>query len=308
MTDTMEVLGKQIEISHPDKPYFPDDGITKRDLVAYYARIAETAAPLWQGRAVTMQRFPDGIGAEGFFHKNAPDHFPGWVRRAELPKEGGSVSYAVADHPATLAFLATQGTITPHLSLARVDRPDHPDRMIFDLDPSDRDFGKVRRAARHLKDLFEALDLTAYVQTTGSRGFHVILPLDRSAGFDRVRALARRIADRLAAAEPDSFTTEQRKAGRGDRVFLDTLRNAYGQTGVAPYGVRAKPRAPIATPLDWDEALGRTGPQDYHMGNIFRRLAQKEDPWRGIAQAGVAAETVEARLDALGTEGRDVVG
>ena len=300
MSEQVEIGGESFELTHPDKVLFPDAGITKRDLVDYYARVAEIALPHWEGRPVSMHRFPDGIDAEGFFQKQAPDYFPKWIKRFELPKEGGTVEHVVADKAATMAYLASQGCIEPHLGLSRVDRPDHPDRLILDLDPSDDDFEKVRAAAGLARRLLERIEAPAFVQTTGSRGLHVVVPLDRSADFDAARKLARGLAGRLAEDEPKLLTIEQRKEKRGQRVFVDYLRNAYGQTSVAPYGVRAKPRAPVATPLDWDEALGETGPRDYTLGNIFRRLGQKADPWRGMGARAVAAGTLARRLEGLG--------
>ena len=150
-TKTLSVGGRDVEISNAAKVLFPDDGITKLDLAEFYARIAETALPHYRDRPVTMQRFPDGIEADGFFQKNVPDHFPDWIERAEVPKEGGTVTHAVVTEAATLVYLADQGCITPHLALARTGALRKPDRMVFDLDPSDNDFGKVQEAARAVK-------------------------------------------------------------------------------------------------------------------------------------------------------------
>jgi bifunctional non-homologous end joining protein LigD len=284
--DTIELEGHIIEFSNRDKVFFPDGNFTKGDLVNYYAKVAETALPHYRGRALTMQRFPDGIAEDGFFQKHASDYFPEWIETVELEKEGGTVRQVVINGPATLVYLADQGLITPHLGLSRVDKVHAPDRMIFDLDPSDDDFAKVQQAAQRLRSHFEQHVIEAFVQTTGSRGLHVVVPLERSATFDEVRRCAQQIAKTLSDADPDHLTTEQRKANRGDRVYLDTARNAYGQTAVAPYAVRALPDAPIATPLDWDEALrADMTPQRYTIGNIFRRLGQTADPWQDIDKA-----------------------
>ena len=299
MSEEIEISGRKFELSNPDKVLFPGNGATKRDLVGYYAEVAEVALRHWEERPVSMHRFPDGVDEEGFFQKNAPDYFPHWIRRFELEKEGGTVNHVVADHPAVMAYLAAQGTIEPHLGLSRIDKVDHPDRMIFDLDPSDDDFSKVREAADKVKRLLDRIEAPAFVQTTGSKGFHIVVPLDRSAAFDAARDLAHRLAERLAEASPKLMTVEQRKNKRGDRVFVDYLRNAYGQTSVAPYGVRARPEAPIATPLEWDEALGDTGPRDYTLDNIFRRLGQKDDPWADIDRHAVAVGNLADRLGKL---------
>jgi len=239
-----------------------------------------------------MHRFPDGIGEDGFFQKQIGDYFPDWIDRITLAKKDGEVTYVVADKAATLVYLADQGCITPHLSLSRNDKPNHPDRMIFDLDPSDEDFGKVRKAARHLKDALDRLGLASFVQTTGSRGLHLLVPLDRTADFQAVRDFAHQLCERVAESAPELMTVEQRKKKRGQRVFLDYLRNAYGQTSVGPYAVRAKPGAPIATPVRWDEVDADLDPRAYRLDNIFRRLSKVSDPWPDIARHG-------ARLPAL---------
>lgn len=298
--ETIEVDGHEIVLSNRDKVFFPDAGITKGDLVDYYRRIAEVALPHYRDRPLSMQRFPDGIAAEGFFQKNAPEYFPDWIETAALAKEDGTVRHVVANSAATLVYLADQGMITPHLGLSRVDDIEKPDRLVFDLDPSDGDFAKVQTAARHVRAALDELDAPSFVQTTGSRGLHVVVPLVRSAGFDVVREAAQRIAKALAARYPDALTVAQRKAKRGSRIYLDTARNAYGQTAVAPYGVRARPGAAVATPLDWSEALGRDmTPRTYTIANIFRRLGNKDDPWRGISRAAISAEAFVARAAEL---------
>lgn len=289
----IEVGGRKVSIGHPDKVLFPKEGITKYELAHYYARIAPVALRHYRDRALSMHRFPDGIDEAGFFQKQIGDHFPEWVDRATLPKKDGEVTYVVADKEATLVYLADQACIEPHLSLSRTDRPHHPDRMIFDLDPSDDDFDKVRRTARHLKKMLDRLSLNAYVQTTGSRGLHIIVPLDRQAGFDAVREFSHALCKRLAGEDPDLMTTEQRKSKRGDRVFLDDLRNAYGQTAVAPYAVRAREGAPIATPVRWEEVDQELHPRRYHIGNIFRRLGRIEDPWQDMAKRACRLPALE---------------
>ena len=279
-------LGRRdISIQRPDKVLFPDAGITKLDLAEYYARIEDTVLKHYRDRALSMHRYPDGIESEGFFQKSIPKHFPDWIERATLPREDGDVTHVLANASGTLAYLADQGCITPHLSLSRVDRPDHPDRMIIDLDPSDEDFEKIRCAALHVREALEEIALPSFVQTTGSRGLHVVVPLNRDVGFDTVRKFSHALCRKIAEREPDLMTTAKHKNQRGKRVFLDDLRNAYGQTAVAPYAVRARPGAPVATPLEWHELKhSELNAQSYRIENLFRRLAQIEDPWKNIAR------------------------
>jgi bifunctional non-homologous end joining protein LigD len=298
--EVIEVDGHDIELTNPAKVLFPQAGLTKSDLVGYYRRIAPVMLPHLAGRPLSFERFPDGIGTKGFMQKNAGAYFPGWIRRARVAKEDGEVEHVLAGDAATLAYLANQACLTLHVGLARTDRIDHPDRLVIDLDPSDDDFAKVKRAARAARHLLEQCGLVPFLQTTGSRGLHVWVPLERSAPFEEVRAFAAALADRMVAEAPQERTTEQRKVERGTRVFLDVARNAYAQTAVAPYSVRARPEAPVATPLDWSELDDPAlGPRRYTIANLFRRLGQKRDPWAEIERHARPLAAAQQRLAAL---------
>jgi bifunctional non-homologous end joining protein LigD len=297
---TAEVEGKKVKLSNPDKVLFAAAGLTKADLIDYYERVAPVMLPHLAGRPLSFERYPDGVEAEGFMQKNASDYFPSWIRRARLTKQDGAVEHVVAEDAATLVYLANQACVTLHVGLARTDEVDHPDRMVIDLDPSDDDFAKVRRAAREARALIEKVGLVPFLQTTGSRGLHLWMPLDRSADFDQVRAFASEVAETLVARRRREVTTEQRKAKRGDRVLLDVARNAYGQTAVAPYSVRARPEAPVATPLEWAELDDpKLGPRRYTIQNLFRRLGQKRDPWTDIDRHARPLAAARERLKRL---------
>jgi len=299
-TQTMQVGGHDIKVSKLDKELFPEDHVSKGDMLDHYQVVADVMLPHLAGRPLTLRRYPDGIGDAGFFQKRASEYFPDWVRTATLRAEEGTVDYVVCDDEATLLYLSNQATIEFHVWLSTVDRPDHPDRLVIDIDPpAGVAAATLRDIARRAKGLYDEIGLTPFVQATGGRGFHVVAPLDRSTDFDAVRDLASGMADRLAADDPDHLTTAQRKQRRGDRIFLDVNRNAYGQTFICPYSLRARPGAPVATPLDWTE-LGRATPNGHKTATIRKRLAQKADPWADIDDhAGSAAEARE-RLDALG--------
>jgi bifunctional non-homologous end joining protein LigD len=288
---------RTIEVSNPDKVFFPGEDIRKGEVVDYYRRVAEVMLPHLADRPLSMHRFPDGLSGESFFQKKAPDYFPDWVRRVTVPKEGGRVTHVVCDDAPTLVYLADQACLTPHVWLSRADRPDHPDRLVFDLDPPAGGVAETRSAARATGDLLGELGLDCFVMTTGSRGYHLMVPLDRRATFDTVRGFAHRVAQLLVARDPERLTTEHRKNRRGPRVFLDYFRNGYAQTTVAPYSLRAGSGAPVATPIDWEE-LGGTDPQSYTIRNLFRRLAQKHDPWERLPNGASLTEPAR-RLDAL---------
>jgi bifunctional non-homologous end joining protein LigD len=301
MAQKIEIDGHEIALSNTDKVLFPKAKVSKGDLIDYYRKIARTMLPHIAGRPLSLERYPDGVEGGGFMQKNASDYFPDWIRRARVAKEDGSVSHVVAADAATLVYLANQACVTLHAGLARTDRIDHPDFMVFDFDPSDDDFGKVKRAARDARALLAEVGLTSFVQTTGSRGLHVWVPLDRAAPFDEVREIASNLADALVARAPDDRTTAQRKANRGDRVFIDVARNAYGQTVVAPYSVRARPEAPVATPLHWDELDSPDlEPRRYTVQNMFRRLGQRPDPWAEIEKHAQKFTRAREKLAALG--------
>ena len=289
-----------VKISHPEKIFFPDSGITKGDLINYYEQIAETMLPHVRDRVVAMHRFPDGIKGEAFYQKEVPDYFPDWIERTNVKKEKGSIEQLMINNIETLIYLANQACITPHIWLSRVDRLNDPDRMIFDLDPSDGTFGPIRDGAKLLRDVLEEVGLRSFVMTTGSRGLHVVAPLDREADFDTVRNFARQVAEWVASQQPKQLTTEQRKEKRGKRVFVDYLRNSYGQHGVAPYAVRANPGAPVATPLGWDE-LGKRGlhPRKYTLRNLSQRLVNRDDPWKEIKKQPGSVIKAERKFRAL---------
>lgn len=298
-TETLKAGNRSIEVSKADKVFFPDDGITKGELAEYYRQVAPTLVHHAQDRPMAAERYPDGITGERVFQKNVPEHFPDWIRRVEVPKkEGGTTVHAVCDDAATLVYLADQGCLTPHSWLSRTDELDTPDRLIFDLDPAGRQLDDLRSAARSVRGLLEELGLVPFLMTTGSRGFHVVAPLRRDHTFDHARDFAHRMAIVLAEREPTTLTVEQRKEDRGQRIFLDYLRNAYAQTAVAPYAARAKPTAPVATPLSWEE-LDTTEPWRFTITNVLERLSRRGDPWSNFANRARSLQQPRHQLDRL---------
>lgn len=300
--ETMKVGSHTFTVANLDDVIFPEIGITQGDLIEVYRRLADIMLPHLAGRPLTMQRFPDGIQNEGFYQREAPSYFPDWITRVPVTvgEDDGEQPEVVCDSEATLVYLVDQGMVTPHVWLSQADKLHRPDKMIFDLDPPDSDFEPVRLAAESLQDLLEDLGLTPFVMTTGSRGAHVVVPLDRSADFDSVRDFASDAANVLTRRHPDRLTIEMRKENRGDRLFLDYLRNSYGQNSVAPYAVRAKPGAPVATPIDWAELSDPDlHSQSYSVDNIFRRLGQKEDPWKEIMRHARSLHESRDRLDEM---------
>jgi bifunctional non-homologous end joining protein LigD len=224
------------------------------------------------------------VDKRGFFLQDIPDHFPDWIGRITVPKRGGTVTHAVAREPATLPYMAGQNVITPHLWSSRTDKLDRPDHLVMDLDPSDHSFDEVRAAAREAGDALRDKGLEPFAMVTGSRGIHVLAPLRRTADYDRVRAFARALADELVEAHPDRLTLEHRIEKRGDRLYLDVLRNAMVHTVAAPYAARPKPGAPVATPLHWDELSDpKLSPRRWSIKTLPDRLKDLGgDPWADL--------------------------
>jgi bifunctional non-homologous end joining protein LigD len=297
-------LSDRVQVTHPEKVLFPDDGITKGELVAYYRTVAPRMLPLISGRPVTMQRFPDGIGKGGFLQKQVGRHFPDWIGRVTAPNRRTrqatvreQVTYVVCRHPDDLAYLANQGCVTPHVWLSRTPDIHHPDQMVFDLDPASDDLGVLRAAASSLRGLLEELGLAAYLKSSGSRGLHVVVPLVPAADTDTVKVFSIAVAEALANRYPDDFTTEGRIANRHGRLYLDIGRNGYAQTMAAPYAVRARPGAPVSVPLDWSELDGFQ-PGGHTVRDIADRL-DAPDPWAGMDDAASRLDQAGARLAEL---------
>ncbi|MGJ5831284.1 non-homologous end-joining DNA ligase [Streptomyces ossamyceticus] len=305
---TLRVGRRAVEIHRPDKVLFPADGdgqgrgggteYTKGDLVAYYRAVAPFMLPHLRGRPLMLERHPDGLGGPTFMQKNTPDHYPDWIERVEVAKEGGTVVHAVCDDTATLVHLADQACVTLHRWLSRTGRIDRPDRMVLDLDPAEDDFDQVRRAAHDVKELLDELGLPSAPMTTGSKGLHVVVPVNGHDDFDAVRDVAREIAEELVRAHPERLTTAVRKKERGGRLYLDIQRNAYAQTAVAPFTVRARPGAPVATPITWEQLDDPA--VDARRWTIADAVDQaRTDPWAGVMRRARALGPVRRRLGTL---------
>ncbi len=296
--------GVSIRLSHLDKVFFPDDDLRKGDLVDYYRMVAPRKLPCLRGRPAEMGRYPDGIAGEPIMQKNVPAYFPDWVNRVEVPRLGrsGAVCHVVCDKPETLIYLANQACVEVHLLLSRAAALDRPDQLVFDLDPpSAEDFDDVRRCALDLLHLLEdELGLTAYVKTTGGKGLHVHVPLRAEEEFDPVRDFAREVSELMIREAPDRLTLEQRVDQRGKRIYLDVQRNGYAQMAVAPYSVRARAGAPVATPLHWDEVEdAELNPQRFTMRTTGDRLATTQDPWDGMFRHRHGLAAARRRLASL---------
>jgi bifunctional non-homologous end joining protein LigD len=267
-------------ITHPDKVLFPDDGITKGALAAYYEAIASIMLPHIRGRPITMERYPSGIGRKGFIQKDVSKGFPAWLERVEVPKKDGTVHHPVVEDARSLLWLANQNCITPHVWTSRAPDLYNPDICVFDLDPSREDPDALRAAALALRDLLGELGLQSWIKTSGSKGFHIVVPLDAKADFGTVHRFANTVGTVLVSRDPKRLTQEFSKADRGGRILVDTGRNGYSATFAAPYAVRAKPGAPISAPCTWEEVeKGEVHPQTFTMRTVADRINAVGDLW-----------------------------
>ena len=267
-------------ITHPDKVLFPDDGITKGALAAYYEAIASIMVPHIRGRPITMERFPSGIGHKGFIQKDVSKGFPGWLERVEVPKKDGTVHHPIVEDVRSLLWLANQNCITPHVWTSRAPDLYYPDLCVFDLDPSKDDADALRAAALSLRDLLDELGLQSWIKTSGSKGFHIVVPLDAKADFGAVHRFANTVGTVLVSRDPKRLTQEFSKADRGGRILVDTGRNGYSATFAAPYAVRARPGAPISAPCTWEEVeKGEVHPQTFTIRTIADRVDAVGDLW-----------------------------
>ena len=272
-------------ITHPEKVLFPDDGITKGDLASYYEMVAPVMLPHIVGRPVTMERFHRGIGEKGFFQKNVVKGFPAWLERVEVGKKDGLVHHPIVRDVRGLLWLANQNCITPHVWTSRAPHVDAPDICIFDLDPADDDWDRLRAATLLVRDALAERGLASWVKTTGSKGFHIAVPLDGEASYGAVARFAHRLGAELVRRDPANLTSEFYKADRAGRILVDTGRNEYSATFAAAYAVRPRSGAPVSAPCTWAEVEdGTVTPTSFTLRNAVERFEKVGDLWKGLLE------------------------
>jgi bifunctional non-homologous end joining protein LigD len=285
MSDRMTFGRYVVEISNPDRILFPDDGVTKGDVLKFYEAIGPTLLRHVRGRPVSMHRYPSGIESAGFYQKQAGEYFPNWFKTVRIEKEDGFVDHPLLTNVAGIVYLAQLGSITPHVWLSRDDDVHRPDQVVFDLDPSDdaTDFEPVRRAALILREVLEREGMQPFVMVTGSSGVHVRTPIRRGPDFDVVKQWARDVAGMAVEAAPELLTVEVRKNKREGRIFVDILRNAYAQTAVPPYALRARPGAPVSMPVTWEELASTvTSARYFDIHTALDRISDIGDIWKSM--------------------------
>jgi len=286
-------------ITHPEKLLFPADGISKGELAAYYAAVAGVMLPHLRGRPVTMERFPAGIERKGFMQKDVSRGFPEWLERVELPKRDGSVHYPLIGDERSLEWLANQNCITPHVWASRLPTLDRPDLCVFDLDPSRDDSAELRAAALAVRDLLGELGLSSWVKTSGSKGFHIVVPLDATASYEASWRFAHAAGAVLVKRHPERFTQEFLKTERAGRILIDTGRNGPGATFAAAYAVRPRPGAPISAPCTWQEIEAGAEPQSFRLRALRERVERLGDLWAELPSRGQPLATPLERIESM---------
>lgn len=290
-------------ITHPEKLLFPDDGVTKGDLAAYYEAIAPAMVPHLRGRPLTMERFPAGIASKGFIQKDVSKGFPEWLQRVEVPKHGGSVWHPLVDDARALLWATNQNSITSHVWTSRVPELHQPDLCVFDLDPTHDEPDVLRSVALEVRALLEELGLPSWLKTSGSKGFHIAVPLDPEADFDEVARFAHGVGAVLVKRNPNQLTQEFIKVDRKGRILVDTGRNRYGATFAAAYTVRAKPGAPVSAPCTWRELeQGKVSPQTFTLRTMPQRVLEVGELWADMQQHACGLQGPMDKLRALLTE------
>jgi bifunctional non-homologous end joining protein LigD len=289
-------------ITHPEKVLFPADGITKGELAAYYEAVAPLIVPYVKGRPITMERFPAGIDKKGFIQKDVSKGFPAWLERVEVPKKDGTVHYPLVADTRSLLWVVNQNTITPHVWISRAPKLDAPDVCVFDLDPTEEEKpGVLRAAALALRALLEDdLGLPSWVKTSGSKGFHIVVPLDGKSSMGEVAAFTNAVGTLLVSRDPKHLTQEFHKKDRGGRILVDTGRNGFSATHASVYAVRAKPGAPVSAPCTWEEIeAGKVAPRTFTLRTMPARLESVGDLWSDLRKRGRSLKRPIAALRRL---------
>jgi bifunctional non-homologous end joining protein LigD len=295
----VSVDGHNLNFTNLDKVMFPRDGITKRDLIEYYDAVSEWLLPHLKDRPLSLLRFPDGIESERFFQKHVDGKFPPWFRTLAVPSgEGKTREWPVGNEKAELLYLANLGCIDQNPWMSRVQSLDNPDFVLIDLDSHESGYGKIIEAALHVHKFLEELGLKSFPKTTGGDGMHVYIPIAPKYSYDEAKSFAEMLARRLAEMYPNTFTTPRSVSARTkDRVYFDWVQIGRGKTISAPYVVRPKAGAPVATPLEWSEVTRDLNPKQFHIRNAIDRFRAKGDLFAGVLKTTQSLDRARKQLE-----------
>jgi DNA ligase D len=296
-------MKKHAELTHLDKIYWPDDQITKGDLLEYYSKIAPYILPYLKNRPLSLRRQPNGIDEPGFFQKDAGDHVPDWIKTVEIHAEstGKMVNYFVCNDLESLLYIANLGCIEMNPWNSTVNKLDNPDYIVMDIDPSDKNtFDEVIEVALVIKDIIDQTGMVGYCKTSGSSGLHIYIPFNKKYTYDESRDFAEIMASMVTEKLPGLTTLERSLSKRKkNQIYVDYLQNRIGQTLASAYSVRPKPGATVSAPLEWDEVKPGLTPQDFNIKNIFKRLEEKGDLFKGVLGKGVDMHKALQKMESL---------
>jgi bifunctional non-homologous end joining protein LigD len=288
----LRVGRRRVRLTHPDRILFPDDGVTKGDLAEYYVEVGDAIVPHLRNRPFTLKRYPDGIDGRPYFHKQAPKGKPPWIPTRQFrtwPRDGDSrlVDFTLVNEPAALVWMVQMNCIDMNAWYSRVDKPDRPDYVVFDLDPpeSPNGFAQTIEVAHLVREALEKLELASYVKTSGADGIHVLVPIARRSSFPDTYEFAERVSRALEAEHPGLVTTEWLKKKRHG-VLVDHRQNGHGKTIASVYSVRPKPGAPVSTPLRWEELTERVTPRDFGRREALERVERHGDLFEPVLEGG----------------------
>jgi len=292
-----------VKLTSADRVLFPDDGITKGDVFEYYRAVAPVLVPHLRERPFTMKRYPHGIDGEAFFQKQAPKHLPAWIPTRQFrtfPREGGSrlVDFALVNSPEAVLFMVQNNCIDMNAWYSRVDKPDRPDFVLFDLDPPDDGFALAIEVAHLIRELLDEVGLPGYVKTSGADGIHVVAPITRRSTFEQTYHFAEHASRLLERRHPGKVTTEWLKKKR-EGVLVDHRQNGAGKTIASVYSVRPKSGAPVSTPLHWDELIDGVRPRDFSFKVVLDRVAARGDVFAPVLEDPQPLAGAQRALDAL---------
>jgi bifunctional non-homologous end joining protein LigD len=297
---------KTVKLSSPDRVLFPQDGITKGDLFEYYGKVGPVLLPHLRDRPFTMKRYPHGIDGEVFFQKQAPKHIPSWIPTRQFrtwPREGSSrlVDFALVNSPEAVLFMVQNTCIDMNAWYSRVDKPDRPDFVLFDLDPPDDGFELAIEVAHLIHELLDEVELPGYVKTSGADGIHVVAPITRRSTFEQTYHFAEQASRLLERRHPGKVTTEWLKKKR-EGVLVDHRQNGHGKTIASVYSVRPKPGAPVSTPLRWEELTPDVRPRDFGMAAALARIDRYGDLFAPVLEEPRPLGAAAKKLERLGSD------
>lgn len=299
---TLSISGHRVRVTHPDKVFWPGEGITKGDVIEHYRGVASLILPYLRGRPESLHRHPDGIKGDSFYQKDVDDQPPGWVKTKSIYSESSrkQVHYLVCEDKATLLYLANLGCIELNPWLSRTRAPERPDFLLIDLDAKTCDFATVVAVAGEIRKFLELAGVPSYPKTSGKTGLHVCLPLGAKYGYDQSREFAEALMRFVHRQLPDVTSLERKPENRRGKIYLDYLQNARGQTMAAPYCVRPVPGAPVSTPLTWDEVDESLDPKSFTIRNIRDRTKEVGDLWKPVLGKGIDLPKALGTLKRMG--------